>query len=102
MPATNDGALRNRSAPSGRAVERPPRARAGVGSHRARDVLGGRPLLALHDVELHRVTLGQRLEAAALDGAVVDEAVLRAVVGGDEAEPLRVVEPLHLAGRAHA
>ena len=41
-----------------------------------RDVLGRRALGALHDVELHRITLGQRLEAVALDRAVVHEAIL--------------------------
>src|ERR1019366_2798760 len=66
------------------------------------DVLRRRALLALHDVEFDRVTLGERLEAAALDGAVVHEAVLLPVVGRDETEPLRVVEPLHLSGRAHS
>src|SRR5215208_2139789 len=57
-------------------------------------VLGGRALLALHDVELHPLALGQRLEAAALDGGVVDEAILLAAFRRDEAEPLGIVEPL--------
>src|SRR5688500_2558441 len=65
------------------------------------DVLGGRALAAVDEVELHPLTLGQRTEAAAGDGGVVDEAVLAAVLGGDEAEALRVVEPLHGAGAAH-
>src|SRR5215217_6466086 len=64
-------------------------------------VLSSGTLRALHDVELHRVTLGQALEAVALDGAVVHEAILAVVVGRDEAEALGVVEPLDLAGRAH-
>src|SRR5688500_3275868 len=42
--------------------------------------------------------LGQRLEAAALDGGVVDEEVLALVVRGDEAEALLVAEPLHGSG----
>src|SRR5687768_12279625 len=66
------------------------------------DVLGGRALLALHDVALHALTLGERLEAAALDGRVVDEEILAAVLGRDEAEALGVVEPLDGAGRTHA
>src|SRR5215212_3034237 len=67
----------------------------------ARDVLGGRALLALHDVELDGLALGEGLEAVALNGRVMDEAVLLAVRGGDEAEALGVVEPLHGAGRTH-
>src|ERR1700722_19052219 len=67
-----------------------------------RHVLGGRPLLPLHNVELHRVTLGQRLEARPLDRAVMHETVLLAVVRRNETEPLRIVEPLHLTGRAHS
>jgi hypothetical protein len=65
------------------------------------DVLGGRALLALHHVALDALALGQRLEAAALDGRVVDEEILAAVLGRDEAEALGVVEPLHGAGRTH-
>src|SRR5688572_24391080 len=60
------------------------------------------PLLPLDDVELNGVTLSERLEAFPLDRAEVHETVLLAVVRGDETEPLRVVEPLHLAGRTHA
>jgi hypothetical protein len=67
----------------------------------AHDVLGRGALLALHHVELHALTLGERLEAAALDGRVVDEAILAAVLGGDEAEALGVVEPLDGTGRTH-
>src|SRR5688500_143738 len=65
------------------------------------DVLSGGALLALHDVELHGLALGERLEALTLDRAVVDEAVLLAAVGRDEAKALGVVEPLHLAGGTH-
>src|SRR5215207_219201 len=42
--------------------------------------------------------LGQRLEAAALDGGVVDEEVLALIVRGDEAEALLVAEPLNGSG----
>src|SRR5262245_15542608 len=52
------------------------------------DVLRRRTLLTLNDVEFDAVTLGKRLEAVALDGRVVDEAVLAATVGGDKAEAL--------------
>ena len=54
-------------------------------------------LLALLDVEGDCLSLGQRFEAAALDGAVVDEDVLRAVGRGDEAEAFFVAEPLDCA-----
>src|SRR5690606_19251269 len=54
------------------------------------------------DVELHLLALGQGLEALALDGAVVDEAVLLAVGRGDEPKALGVVEPLHGAGSTHS
>src|SRR4051794_31121760 len=42
--------------------------------------------------------LGERLEAAAADGGVMDEEVLALVVGRDEPEALVVVEPLHGSG----
>src|SRR3954471_3079834 len=42
--------------------------------------------------------LGEGLEPVAGDGAVVDEQILGAVIGDDEAEPLVVAEPLHCAG----
>src|SRR5438874_927227 len=59
-----------------------------------------RALLALDDVELNALALGQRLESVRLDRGVVNEAVLLAVLGGDETESLRVVEPLHDTGDA--
>src|SRR5689334_17429221 len=65
-------------------------------------ILRGRTLGALHDVELHGVAFSEGLEPAACNGAVVHEAIFRAVIGCDEAEPLRVVEPLHFAGRTHS
>src|SRR6185312_3230287 len=64
------------------------------------DVLSRRALGALNDVELHALAFGEGAEAAALDGGVVDEAILLATFGGDEAKALGVVEPLHSAGRA--
>src|SRR5687767_13855871 len=65
-------------------------------------VLGGRTLRPLDDVEFDCIALGQGLEAAALNGTVVHEAVFGAVIRRDEAEPFRVVEPLHFAGRTHS
>src|SRR5437867_11838520 len=64
------------------------------------DVLRRRALLALHDVELDPLALSQRLEALCLDRGVVNEAVLLPVLGCDETETLRVVEPLHDTGNA--
>src|SRR3954468_8449843 len=46
----------------------------------------------------HLRALGEGLEPVAGDGAVVDEQVLGAVIGNDEAEPFVVAEPLHCAG----
>src|SRR5690606_34790695 len=65
------------------------------------DVLGGRPLLALDHVEFDLLALGKRLEAAPLNGGVMDEAVLRPILGRDEPETLAVVEPLHRSDGTH-
>src|SRR5918992_5241125 len=65
-------------------------------------VLRRGPFLPLDDVELNGIALGERFEPLPLNRAEVHETVLLAVVRGDETEPLRVVEPLHLAGRTHA
>jgi hypothetical protein len=65
------------------------------------DVLRGGALLALHHVELNRRALGQALEAVALNGAVVDEAVLRTVLRRDESEALGIVEPLYSPSGTH-
>ena len=50
---------------------------------------------ALLDLVGDALSLGQRLEAAALDGAMMDEYVFGAVGSGDEAETLFVTEPLN-------
>src|SRR2546425_5698472 len=60
------------------------------------DVGSGRSLLSLLDLELHRITLGERPEALRLDRRVMDEHVFAPVVRCDETIPLAVVEPLHL------
>src|SRR5438552_8318900 len=65
------------------------------------DVLRRRALLTLHDVVLDALALSQRLEATAIDGGVVNEAILLSVLGGDEAKALGVVEPLHFAVGTH-
>lgn len=57
--------------------------------------VSGLPALgALHNVELHGLTLLQALEAIRVDGRVVHENVF-AVLTRDEAEALRVVKPFH-------
>src|SRR3954468_19287064 len=43
----------------------------------------------------HLGALGERTEALALDGLVMDEEVRTGLIGGDEAEALLVAEPLH-------
>src|SRR4051812_9801461 len=58
--------------------------------------------LALDNVELNSVAFGEGLESRASDRAVVNEAILLPVVRGDEPKALRIVEPLHLAGRTHS
>src|SRR3546814_16288864 len=55
--------------------------------------VGLQALLALHDLARDLLAFLQRLEAAALDRAEMDEQVL-AAFRGDEAEALGVVEPL--------
>src|SRR5580693_238807 len=50
---------------------------------------------ALADLELDALVLLKGAEAASLDLRVVDEHVGRTVFGGDEAESLFRVEPLH-------
>ena len=66
------------------------------------NILGGRALLALNHIEVDLLTLGERLEALALNRAVVAEDILLAVVAGDEAEALLVVEPLYSSGRTQS
>src|SRR5207245_4205392 len=76
-----------------RPPERRPRTRAVSLGDRS-DVGRFRTLRALALLELHARALGERLEAVAGDAAVMDEEILRSLVGGDEAVPLRIVEPL--------
>src|SRR6185503_3045001 len=65
-----------------------------------RYVLGRGALGALDDVEFDALAFGEGAEAAALDRRMVDEAILLTTLGRDEAEALRVIEPLHGAGSA--
>src|SRR5205085_10877245 len=62
------------------------------------DVRGLRPLRALAGLELDLRAFDEGLEALASDLRVMDEQVLPALLGLDEAVALRVVEPLHGSG----
>src|ERR1051326_5698014 len=64
------------------------------------DVLRLQAFRALNEVELHAGAFRKAAEPLRLDRAEVDEHVLSAR-HGDEAEALRVVEPLDSAGPTH-
>src|ERR671910_3254986 len=55
-------------------------------------------LRAFAELVLDLRALRERTESVALDGGEVDERVLAAIIGGDEAEALLVAEPLHDSG----
>ena len=59
------------------------------------DVGSAGALLALLNVEGYGLSFSQRLEAAALNGAVMDEYVFGAIGRCDEAEAFFVTEPLN-------
>src|SRR4051812_26169303 len=59
------------------------------------DVCCGRAFLALRHVEGDLLAFLERLEAGALDRAVMREEILAAVIRRDESKTLRVVEPLN-------
>jgi len=52
----------------------------------------------LRDFEFHFLTFLQRLEPVHLNGREVRKQIFAAQIGGDEAESLRVVEPLDDTG----
>ena len=58
------------------------------------DVSSRRTLGALLDAEFNPVTLAQAAEARGDDGRLVDENVLAARFGGNEAKTFLVIEPL--------
>jgi hypothetical protein len=64
-------------------------------------VPGLQALLALLDLELHALVLGQGLEPIALDFAEVHEQIGAAAILGDETETLAFIEPLHGALTGH-
>src|SRR4029450_12746606 len=78
--------------PPGPLARHPP---ASLPSVELRDVCRLEALRALCHLELHTLTLLERPESGAADGAVVHEDVL-ALIRGDEAVPLLAVEPLDL------
>src|SRR5215207_1805941 len=55
-------------------------------------------LLALHDADLHPLTFLKVGDAGALEHGAVHEDVLALILGGDEAEALGGIVPLHRAG----
>src|SRR5205807_9857067 len=63
------------------------------------DVLRLQALRALGHVDADLLTLGQRAEPFRRDGGVMAEDILAAAVLRDEAEPLRIIEPLHSTSR---
>src|SRR5687768_4677985 len=73
-----------------------------AGSGDLGDLGGGGALLALHDVKLDPLTLGERLEARTNDFRVVDEAIALPILRRNETEALAVVEPLHLSCVTHS
>src|SRR5690606_12921593 len=103
VPAGRAGAVRSGDAEGPRrgaalqgcSVARAGAARRAGGRSQSLDVRGLRALGALRDVERDALVLLERAVAARLDLAVVGEHVGGAVRGGDEAEALLGVEPLH-------
>src|SRR4029077_9926272 len=72
-----------------------------VGLSDLADVLSRRAFVALHDVELDAVALGETLESGSLDRRAVHEEVVAPILRRDEAEALGVIEPLHFSCVAH-
>ena len=66
------------------------------------DVDGLGAIVLEGDEELDDLALLEGAEAVRLDGGVVDEEVVAAFVGANEAVALVVVEPPHFASRSHA
>src|SRR3954453_17956608 len=65
-----------------------------TGSLQRLDADGFQTLLALLDLHADALVFSQRADARTLDSGDVDENVLAAIVGSDEAEALGGVEPL--------
>src|SRR5438477_1855804 len=83
------------NAPEVRGVHRSrPSCRIRTRALRLRDVCGLWTLLPLDNLELDAIAFSERLEAATLNGAEVDEDV-RPSLAGNEAVALGVIEPLH-------
>src|SRR5438128_6201366 len=62
------------------------------------DAAGLQPLLALGHLELDPLSLGELAISLHLDLGLMDEEIFAAALRGDDAEPLRSVEPLDRAG----
>ena len=57
------------------------------------DIRRGEAFRTIYDVKANRLPLCQSLEAIILDHREVDEYVLTTVIGGNETEALRLIEP---------
>jgi hypothetical protein len=66
-----------------------------------RQVLRGRTFLSVHDVEFDSSSLVEALEALSLDRTVVAEDILLAIITGEEAEALFVIEPFDCTNYSH-
>mmetsp|Transcript_41906 Transcript_41906/g.132297 ORF Transcript_41906/g.132297 Transcript_41906/m.132297 type:complete len:278 (-) Transcript_41906:143-976(-) len=73
-----------------------------VHAARARDIGGLHLAVLLHRVILDLFALAERAEAVCVDRRLVDEKILTAAVGRDEAEALLRVEPFDSAALLHA
>ena len=69
-----------------------------LGAVGASDVDGAQAAILADDVELDSLAIGERAEAVGSDVGLVNEEILTAVGGVDEAEALLGVEPLDSAG----
>jgi hypothetical protein len=58
------------------------------------DVCGLKPLLALGDLERHRLAFLKGAESLCFDAGVVDKQVFAALIGSYETVPFLIVEPL--------
>jgi len=65
------------------------------------DIAGSWSLLPVCDLVGNLLALLKRLESMTLDGAVVDEHVVAAIIRGDESESLGLVEPLDCSVICH-
>src|SRR5687768_14929606 len=87
-----------RRAPKEKAGQRPASPRCSEGTSGSLDVRRLLALRAVRDFERDLLAFLQRLESLTLDRREMREQVLAAVIGLDESETLRIVEPLDRTG----